>query len=147
ESIRIAIQGVLANRLRSALTMLGILIGVGAVILLVAVGNGSSRAVQKNIESLGTNTLVVFRQGFFGAGGGQRNGTQSRRSDLTVKDATALQDKGAAPDVKEVAPSINANGTTGAYNGATYSPQQFLGTTPNYAAVRNYKVAAGRMFT
>ena len=68
ESTRIAIQGLSGNLLRSALTMLGILIGVGSVIVLVAVGNGSSVAVQKQIEGLGTNTLVVFRArgGFHG---------------------------------------------------------------------------------
>ena len=59
EVLRFALRGLAANKLRSGLTMLGILIGVGAVILLVAVGNGSSKQVQKNIERLGTNTLTV----------------------------------------------------------------------------------------
>src|SRR6185503_5988191 len=94
EVFKFALRGVGANKLRSGLTMLGILIGVGAVILLVAVGNGSSRAVQKRIEALGTNTLLVFRSaGGFGRGGfgGQsRNGTQSRTSALTAADVKAL---------------------------------------------------------
>src|SRR5436190_1994354 len=99
ESIRIALQGMLANRLRSALTMLGILIGVGAVIMLVAVGNGSSVAVQKQIQSLGTNTLIVNRQNGFGpaAGGRSRTGTLSRPTDLTMKDVAALRDKSVNP--------------------------------------------------
>ena len=59
ETIRFALRGVNANKLRSGLTVLGILIGVGAVILLVAVGNGSSQAIEKSIESLGTNTLTI----------------------------------------------------------------------------------------
>ena len=147
ESIRIALQGMLANRLRSALTMLGILIGVGSVILLVAVGNGSSKAVQKQIESLGTNTLVIFRQGPFGRGGGQRVGTQSRRSFLTANDVKALQNKDAAPDLLAVAPSDNAQVTAASVSGSTYSPGQFVGTTANYAQIRNYKVASGRFFT
>ena len=147
ESIRIALQGMLANRLRSALTMLGILIGVGSVILLVAVGNGSSKAVQKQIESLGTNTLVIFRQGQFGRGGGQRVGTQSRRSFLTANDVKALQNKDAAPDLLAVAPSDNAQVTAASVSGSTYSPGQFVGTTANYAQIRNYKVASGRFFT
>jgi putative ABC transport system permease protein len=146
ESIRIALQGMLANRLRSALTMLGILIGVGSVILLVAVGNGSSKAVQKQIESLGTNTLVIFRQGAFGRGGGQRVGTQSRRSFLTANDVKALQNKDAAPDLLAVAPSDNAQVTAASTSGSTYSPGQFVGTTANYAQIRNYKVASGRFF-
>ena len=81
ESTRIAMQGLSGNLLRSALTMLGILIGVGSVIVLVAVGNGSSVAVQKQIEGLGTNTLVVFRArgGFGGAGGGGGFGGGGRR--------------------------------------------------------------------
>ena len=75
ESIRIALAGILHNRMRSALTMLGMLIGVGSVILLVAVGTGSSQAVQKSIEGLGTNLLQISPQaggfgGGFGGGGG-----------------------------------------------------------------------------
>ena len=59
ETVRFALRGVTANKLRSSLTVLGILIGVGAVILLVAVGNGAQVAIQKSIESLGTNTLTI----------------------------------------------------------------------------------------
>jgi putative ABC transport system permease protein len=145
ESFRIAVHGLLANKLRSALTMLGILIGVGAVILLVAVGTGSSTAVQQRIENLGTNTLVIFRQGGFGARGA-RTGTNSRRTQLTPADVKALQDKQTNPDVKEVAPSVNAQ-VTASYQGSTYSPGQFVGTTPNYAGIRKYDVAEGAFFT
>ncbi|HXM52312.1 MAG TPA: ABC transporter permease, partial [Candidatus Binatus sp.] len=60
EGLRLAVNGLLSNRLRSALTMLGILIGVSAVILLVGVGNGASVAVQQQIQSLGSNLLTVF---------------------------------------------------------------------------------------
>ncbi len=60
EALRVAWSGLAANRLRSGLTMLGILIGVGAVILLVAVGNGASAAVQQQIQALGSNLIVVF---------------------------------------------------------------------------------------
>ncbi|MHB8510686.1 MAG: ABC transporter permease [Actinomycetota bacterium] len=144
ESIRIALQGLLANRLRTSLTMLGILIGVAAVIILVAVGNGSSAAVQARIQGLGTNTLVVLRGGGFGNRG--TIGTQSQRIDLTQADVTALQNKGNAPDLKEVAPTLTAQ-VTATYAGATYSPSQFLGTTPNYPQIRNYTVSSGRLFT
>ena len=143
ENFRIAIQGILSNRLRSALTMLGILIGVGAVILVVAVGNGSSLAVQKNIQNLGTNTLIVFRGGF--GPGANRNGTQSRRIDLTAADVAALSDKTNAPDIKAVAPVRNAS-PTGSYQGNTYAPGQFLGTTPPYQEIRNQTVSSGRWF-
>jgi putative ABC transport system permease protein len=146
ESLRIAVSGLVANRLRSALTMLGILIGVGAVIILVAVGNGSSRAVQKRIETLGTNTLTVFR-GNFGRGRGGRAfvGTQSRQSQLSLADVTALQDKANAPDVARASPVVNAS-VTATYQGASYSPQSFIGTSPAYLTARAYTVAEGRFF-
>jgi putative ABC transport system permease protein len=151
ESFHIAAQGLSSNRLRSALTMLGIMIGVGAVIVLVAVGNGSSVAVQKQIEGLGTNTLVVSRTrgGFgFGGGGGGRatNGTQSSVSQLTAKDVTALGDKTQAPDLKLIAPVVNES-VTATYAGATYSPSQFVGTNAAYLSIRNYTVAGGAAFT
>ena len=71
ETVRFAIRGVTANKLRSGLTVLGILIGVAAVILLVAVGNGSAKQIQANIERLGTNTLTI-------TSGGARGGTNGR---------------------------------------------------------------------
>jgi len=148
ESVRIAIRAILANGLRSALTMLGILIGVGAVIMLVAVGNGSAAAVQRQIQSLGTNTLIVNRQGGFGGAGGRaRTGTISRGTDLTLRDVAALRDTSANPDVKAVAPTLDAAGVTGAYQGSTYSPALFIGTTAAYAEIRNYPLASGRFFT
>jgi putative ABC transport system permease protein len=151
EVARIALQGLLANRLRTGLTMLGITIGVAAVIVLVAVGNGSATAVRKQIESLGTNTLVVMRNfGGFGRGGGGGGGpntlgTQSRSSSLTMTDVKALEDKQNAPDVKSVSPTVDAT-VTATYQGATYSPSQFTGTTPSYAEARKYTVAEGRFF-
>ena len=160
ESTRIAIQGLSSNLLRSALTMLGILIGVGSVIVLVAVGNGSSVAVQKRIEGLGTNTLVVMRTGrgafggggaggFGGGGGGGRatNGTQSSVSQLTTKDVTALDDKTQAPDLKAVAPVITEPSVTATFSGATYQPSQFVGTNAEYLSIRDYSVAEGTAFT
>jgi putative ABC transport system permease protein len=96
---------------------------------------------------LGTNTLVVFRGFGFGPGGTNRTGTRSRGIELTAADVRALRDKTNAPDVKEVAPSVNAPQTTGTHSGATYTPQQFIGTTANYAEIRKYSVARGSFFT
>jgi putative ABC transport system permease protein len=148
-SLRIAWHGLLANRMRSALTMLGILIGVGAVIMLVAVGNGSSAAVQEQLNNLGTNTLIVSRGfgGFGGGGGRSRLGTQSRQIQLTLADVKALRDATNAPDVKKVAPVVTAASVTGAYKSATYSPAQFLGTSPDYSEIRNATAVAGSFFT
>ncbi len=150
ESLRIAVQGILANRLRSLLTMLGVMIGVAAVIILVAVGTGSSAAVQNQLQALGTNVLTVFSaRGFgFARGGGGRStvGTQSRTGGLTMKDVTALQKRVNAPDLKSVNPVVNAQ-VTATYQGATYQPGQFVGTTPGYFEAENYKIAAGRAIT
>ena len=68
DDLRSALRGLSANKLRSALTVLGILIGVGAVIILVAVGNGSSQAVQNRFKALGTNTITIVNRGRFGRG-------------------------------------------------------------------------------
>ena len=87
EALRMAVQGVLANRLRSLLTLLGITIGVASVIILVAVGHGSAVSVQKQIEGLGTNLLTV-QAGGGGFGGAPR--PSSSFTFLTMKDVTAL---------------------------------------------------------
>jgi putative ABC transport system permease protein len=148
ENLRIAIGGIVANRLRSALTTLGILIGVGAVILVVAVGNGSAKAVQKNIQGLGTNTLIVSTGGFGrGGGGGNRNGTQSQSIGLTAADVTALENPANAPDVKAISPVVNAPSTTATYQGNTYTPASFVGVLPAYEQIRNYPTTLGRFLT
>jgi len=144
EAARMAVQGILTNRLRSLLTMLGITIGVAAVIILVAVGHGSQVAVQKQIEGLGTNVVSIMPGGF-GFGRGSR-GSQSSFTQLTTKDVKALQDKTAAPDVKSVTPLVNGS-VTATFGSASYSPGQFVGTTPSYAESRKTPVEAGTFIT
>ena len=144
ESIRMALRGITANRMRSALTMLGILIGVGAVIILVAVGAGSAAASRKRLEALGSNTLTVSAGGF---GQGNRGGTQSRSLQLNDGDVTALDDKAQAPSVSAVVPVLNAQSVTASYNGASAAVGQYTGTSPSYAKVRNAPVSAGTWFT
>jgi putative ABC transport system permease protein len=143
ENFRIAIQGILSNRLRSALTMLGIMIGVGAVILVVAVGNGSSKAVAARLSSLGTNTLTIFSTGGFGARG-RKTGTQSQRVILNQKDVTALSNKNNVPDASAVSPIASDSGVTASYNGSTYSPASFIGVYPVYASIKNWPTTEGR---
>jgi putative ABC transport system permease protein len=144
ETLRVALGGIAANKLRSGLTILGLTIGVAAVIVLIAVGNGSKRAVQSGINALGTNVLLVqaqagpFGPGGFGGGGGLT---------LTEKDAAALQDRFNAPDVLSASPVVNADGTTLVSGSTSYSPSSFVGTTPSYATARNFKIAAGAMFS
>jgi putative ABC transport system permease protein len=142
ETFRIALDGLLANRLRSSLTILGLAIGVASVIVLIAVGNGSSQAVQKRIESLGTNVLLVTR-------GFQRRGARATVATppLTEKAAQALLDKSEAPDVLSASPVVNAPSATIVFDGTSYSPATFLGTTPSYLTAHTYEVAAGSSFT
>jgi putative ABC transport system permease protein len=140
ETIRFALRGVAANKLRSGLTVLGILIGVGAVILLVAVGTGSSRAIQASIERLGTNTLTVQ------SGGGRSFGASSRSTDLTPEIADALVDPALAPHVRSASPVVTAS-ESATYDGTDHTIGQFIGTTPPYLAAANYSVAKGSPFT
>ena len=142
ETIRVAFAGIVANKLRSGLTILGLMIGVGSVIVLIAVGTGSSDAVQKQIDALGSNVLLVqSTQGL----GGARGATSSTA--LTMADASALQNPFQAPDVASVSPVVTANGVTLTYNGVTYTPTQFIGTTRSYETARSYTTAEGSWFS
>ena len=167
ESTRFAVQGVTANKMRSALTTLGILIGVAAVIILVAVGTGSSKAIADSISQLGSNTLTVSststtgggRGGLGGpaAGGGggapgaststTNTGTKTRANALTMADAKALTNKSDAPDILGVAPVVTASSVTATYDGASHSVNTFTGSTPAYLPINNDTVATGAAFT
>ncbi|MFY1636246.1 ABC transporter permease [Solwaraspora sp. WMMB335] len=133
EIVRAATRGIGANKLRSALTTLGILIGVAAVILLVAVGNGSARSIAERIEALGTNTITVSASGGGDAG-------------LTLAVAEALQDPVLAPDVRSVSPVVSTSATV-TYADADHSVGQFVGTYPSYLAASNTAVGRGVAFT
>jgi putative ABC transport system permease protein len=143
EMLRIAWSGITANKLRSGLTILGMTIGVASVIVLIAVGNGSSKAVESSIEALGTNVLLV-EPGF--SFGGTAVTSITAPISLTVADANALESKVAAPDVQAAAPAVTASPTL-VYGSTTYSPSQFVGTTPAYASAHDYTVQAGDFFT
>ncbi|WJK33510.1 ABC transporter permease [Solwaraspora sp. WMMA2065] len=133
EIVRSGLRGIGANKLRSALTTLGILIGVAAVILLVAVGNGSAQTVNERIEALGTNTITVSASGGGGAG-------------LTVAVAEALHDPVLAPDVRSVSPVVSTSATL-TYGDADHSVGQFVGSYPSYLAASNTPVGEGVTFT
>jgi putative ABC transport system permease protein len=147
EILRVALSGLSANKLRSGLTILGLMIGVGSVIVLIAVGTGSSTAVENQIDALGSNVLLVtgaptlgglFRRG----GGGATGGTG-----LTVADARSLANSVQAPDVLSSSPVSNASGVTLTSGTTTYSPTSFVGSTPSYEAARSYTMAEGSWFT
>ncbi|BEL08008.1 ABC transporter permease [Actinoplanes sichuanensis] len=133
EILRFALRGIAANKLRSILTMLGILIGVAAVILLVAVGNGSAKSIASRIEALGTNTLTVMSTSR-GSGG------------LTMRIAESLDDPAVAPDVRSVSPVVSTSATL-TYEGAEHEISSFVGTTPSWFAASNFPVATGAIFT
>jgi len=145
ETLRIAWSGITANKLRSGLTILGMTIGVGSVIVLIAVGNGSSKAVASRIQSLGTNVLIVQA-----AGGGFRGGARASSAStvsLTKQDAEALQNPGLAPDVKNASPVVNATGVKLVYGNSSFEPSSFVGTTPSYLTAHSYTIQEGTSFT
>ncbi|MCR6485406.1 ABC transporter permease [Amycolatopsis sp. OK19-0408] len=138
EILRFAVRGLTANKLRSALTTLGITIGVAAVILLVAVGNGASAAIAASIQGLGTNVVNVSPA----RGGGQ--GASARP--LTVQDAHALVDPVGAPDVKAASPVVNTTATA-TYGQTSYDISSVAGTEPAYFTTTNRDLAQGQLFT
>ena len=144
DSMRVALRGIMANRMRSALTMLGILIGTAAVILLVAVGTGISNQVQVQIRNLGTNAIYILPER--NSGGQNRGGTNARRIRLTKADVKALSDKTRAPSLDLVAPTAGSSGTV-TWNGTTYALQNFIGGSPEFGEIRNTPVEKGRFLT
>jgi len=144
DTLRIAWQGVSANKLRSTLTVLGVMIGVSAVIILLAVGTGSSKAVQSRINALGTNTITVLTRGRFG-GGTSTTGTQSQTASLTVQSVKAIEDASQAPDVESVSPVVTTT-ETATYGAASYS-SSVIGTSPAYLSAEDYTISAGSPIT
>ncbi len=146
EIIRVALAGLSANKLRSGLTILGLMIGVGSVIVLIAVGTGSSSAVENQIDSLGSNVLLVSSGPTLG-GLFRRGATASASTGLTVADANALANRFEAPDVQSSSAVVTANGVTLTSGTTTYQPTSFIGTTPSYEDARSYTMADGTWFT
>lgn len=144
DNVRISLRGLNANKLRSSLTVLGILIGVGAVIILVAVGAGSSKAVQSRIQALGTNTITILNTGRFGRGP-STNATQVRAATLTSGDVTQMTNPALAPDIATVSPV--ASTTVTATYGAATATMTVTGTTPTYAGASAFAVQAGQNLT
>jgi putative ABC transport system permease protein len=134
-----ALEAVAANRLRSLLTMLGIIIGVGAVIIVVALGNGASASVAQRLQGLGTNLLTVTpgsQRGFGGAAAGQG----SNRT-LTANDVNALQTQ--ISGLNGVSPVLNVNAQAVSAN--TNWSAQTQGVYPVYQSIENWQVQAGNL--
>jgi putative ABC transport system permease protein len=136
ELLRSALGGIRANLTRACLTLLGVLIGVGSVILLLGVGAGAKAEVSKSIEGLGSNIVTVT------PGGGSRSST--RFQNLNAKAAEALADQTQAPDIAQVVPeSVSSQTVT---YGTTSSTASVIGATANYFDVTASPVAVGTPF-
>jgi putative ABC transport system permease protein len=138
-ALRSALRALAANKLRSVLTMLGIIIGVGAVITMIAVGRGATERVQEQMKGLGSNIMLVLPGGI--TAGGVRLGAQTGQA-LTEEDAIAIARE--IPEVQVAAPSMR----TGAQVvvGNTNWSTSIFGTTNDYLEAREWPLASGRLF-
>ena len=143
ETLRTALEAVRAHRLRSILTMLGIVIGVSSVILTVGLGQGAQNKVKDEIAALGSNLLIVS-PGSSTSSAGVRGGFGSATT-LTTTDADAIADTSVVPDVEAVAPTTSTSLalTAGTSNWTT----SVVGTTPSWLSVRARTLETGRFFT
>jgi putative ABC transport system permease protein len=138
--IRVAIRALRRNILRSVLTALGIIIGIGAVVTIVSIGNGAKAQIEANVAALGTNIVTVFPN-FFSAGG-VRSGFGGALS-LTPEDADAIRNE--VPDVEGVSPEIRDRSQVLA-NGQNWNTQ-VMGESPDYPYIRSWPIDAGTMFS
>ncbi|MEO5680086.1 MAG: ABC transporter permease [Acidimicrobiales bacterium] len=143
ETFRTGLDAVRTHRLRSGLTMLGILIGIAAVILTVGLGLGAQQQVRSQIDALGTNLLIIS-PGSTTSSAGVRGGFGSA-STLTKADADALASKVVAPDIAAVAPTSSTAATL--LNGSTNWTSTAVGTTPSWLSVRARTLGSGRFLT
>ena len=138
--IKIAVRALANNKLRSFLTMLGIIIGVASVITMLAIGQGSKRSIQAQISEMGSNMIMIH------PGADVRGGV---RQDASAMETLKLQDYEDIVDetrfVSAVSPSVNSSGQ--AIYGANNAPTTVYGISPDYLEIRRYKVEDGDMFT
>jgi putative ABC transport system permease protein len=142
ETLRTAFVATAANKLRAALTILGILVGVAAVIGMVSVGEGAQASIANTLQGLGTN-LVLVSPG--GTSSGLVRGAAGGATTLTLDDVAALQAAGAVPDAAAIEPELT--GRAQVIVGGTNTNTSITGTTPAYLTVRNWSVAQGSFFT
>jgi putative ABC transport system permease protein len=138
--VRVALLALLRNKMRSTLTILGIIIGVGAVICTVAIGQGASRQVQQQISSLGDN-LIFISAGSVNRGGVQMGSAATKT--LTAEDAKAIEQQ--VPEIKSVSPGVGWAGQV-VYAGQNWFTQ-IRGVSPDYLSIREWPVEDGSSFT
>jgi len=139
-SLQIALRALVVNKMRSGLTMLGIIIGVGAVIAMVAVGSGAKQRIEEQIASMGSNLLMI--ESGSSTSGGSRMGAGTTAT-LTVDDAKAIETE--IPGVKYVAPSIRGVAQV-VYGNQNWSTG-ITGTSPEMIEIRGWSLSSGRPFT
>ena len=140
ECVKMAFEGMLASKLRTFLTMLGIIIGVGAVIAMVSLGFGMQEKVTSNIASMGSNLLIVMSGGRTASGQRIASGSGAH---LTYEDSKAIEKN--VDGIKYVAPGVQ--NTYQMVEGNQNWNTQIQGSTPNIIDIRDYKITDGRMFT
>jgi putative ABC transport system permease protein len=138
ESIRIALRALLSNKLRAVLTMLGIIIGVAAVITLMSVGKGVEAFVQESFQGLGSNLLFVFP-------GSLESSSSTTRAELTMGDYRAIADPFLVPDASRVAPEVSSR--LGVVAGKKDIRTDVSGITPEYLELRSLDVQDGSFIT
>ncbi len=141
ESMRVALRSLGANKLRSTLTMLGIIIGVGAVIALLSIGQGAGAAITEQIQGIGSNLIFVF-PGQASASG--IRAAMGSAASLTLADANALAERACCPDIASVAPVYQRSAQITGGGNNTNTPVH--GTTLAYQVVRNWPIGRGRFF-
>jgi putative ABC transport system permease protein len=138
ESIRLAMRGLAANKMRSVLTMLGIIIGVGAVIGLLSIGQGAQKAITEQIQGIGSNLIFVIPGSLMQAGASFGMGTLAS---LTIEDAEAIANPLNCPDVAAVAPQVTRSAQIIYRNRNTNT--SVVGTTPDFTFVRKFQMDQG----
>ena len=136
----IALKAIRSNKLRSFLTMLGMIIGVSSVITMLAIGQGSKRSIKEQISEMGSNMIMIR------PGGGMRGGVRQSSSDMqTLKpeDYTAIISE--CPHVAACTPQVNSSGQI--VFGANNAPGTIYGVNEQYLDIRRYKIAEGSIFT
>jgi len=140
--IRIALRALRRNKLRAFLTMLGIIIGVGAVIAMVAIGQGSKKSIQDQLSSMGSNMITVRPNSNQTPGGGARLDASTVQS-LTLDDIKAIQSQ--AQYINAVSPAVQGRGQ--AINGALNWPTTMQGVSPDFLEIRNWPLKEGVSFS
>ncbi|MFZ1385123.1 MAG: ABC transporter permease [Propionicimonas sp.] len=142
ETVRTAIDALNARRMRSALTMLGILIGIAAVMLTVGLGQGAQTSITNQINSLGSNMIIVTPSQTTGSSGFRGGSTVTT---LTTRDAAMLADPSVAPSIAAVAPTSSSQAAL--QSSTTTWTSTVVGTVPDWLSVRARTVETGRFFT